>query len=109
MIAYMSAMTAISGFASGRTIVHRIRSSLAPSSCAASYTSSGMDVRKKTIAMMTCHTPIAFGSSIDHRVSSRPSDCTTRYIGITPPVNSIVKTTPAVMTFRPKRFVRDSG
>ena len=40
--------------------------------------------------MMTCQTPIACGMISAHRVSSSPADWTTRYVGIRPPVNSIV-------------------
>ena len=74
----MSAMTASIGFASGSTIDHSTRRSLAPSISAASTSSFGIEYRKYVRAMMTCHTPTACGSSSAHRVSSIPSDCTTR-------------------------------
>ena len=46
MIAYISAITAIIGLDSGSTTDQRNRRSLHPSSSAASYSSSGIAVRK---------------------------------------------------------------
>ncbi len=108
-IAYISAITAITGFDSGSTTDQRNRRSLAPSRTAASYRSSGMVERKNVRAMITCQTPIALGITIAQRVFSMPRSWTTRYVGIRPPENSMVKISTLMITLRPKNVLRDNG
>ena len=109
MIAYISAITAISGLASGSTTDQRNRRSLAPSSCAASYSSSGIDGAEEgqrdddlpdPDRLRDHHRPpgVQQAERLHHQVrrdqaageQHREEDS-------------------AVITFRPNRFCRDSG
>ncbi len=51
--------------------------------------------------MITCQTPIALGITIAHRVFSMPRSCTTMYVGIRPPENSMVKISTLMIRLRP--------
>ena len=66
-------------------------------------------LRKNVRAMITCQTPIALGITIAQRVFSSPRSWTTRYVGIRPPENSMVKISTLMITFRPKNVRRDNG
>ena len=58
---------------------------LQPSIAAASYSSSGMVVWKKVRVTMMCHTMAAPMITMIARVSSSPSERTSRYLGMRPP------------------------
>ncbi|MNC47620.1 hypothetical protein D3C75_966900 [compost metagenome] len=75
---------------------------------AASSISSGM-FSKKVLMMSRLYALISPGShSAEYELMS-PSDFTTRYVGISPPENSMVKTMTSVNGLRPMKMRLDIG
>ncbi|MNC50641.1 hypothetical protein D3C75_998930 [compost metagenome] len=64
---------------------------------------------KKFLSTIRLKALIAVGNIKDQSVSVRCRDLTTKYVGIIPPLNSIVKSTPSRIGWRPRKYFLDSG